>query len=261
MKRSRVALVVLILLALGLAACGDEATSTPVPPTATTAAPTTAAQAPPTTIAAATTLAPTGTPFNPIVLTITAGASITGSKPGTPVAPPTPTVPPTFANAAPANFPVYSGLKLINLGVLGQQVADTLSQTSKTAKSSFYYTTDTYDKVAGYYNTELLKSGYTKMVEQALPAFTSLTGNVLLYSKGTGASMEVTGLMVLGPLDAGLISVFSAASPDAAALKEGNSVVIILTGLTSDDLLAFQRSFAASDTVAASPGTTPAPTK
>lgn len=260
MKRSRGALVVLILLALGLAACGEEATSTPIPPTSTSAAPTTAAQAAPTPTAAATTVAPTGTPFNPIVLTITAGASITGT-PGTPIAPPTPTVPPTFANAAPANFPVYSGLKLINLGVLGQQVAETLSQTSKTAKSSFYYTTDSYDKIAGYYNTELPKSGYTKMVEQALPAYTSLTGNVLLYSKGTGASMEVTGMMVLGPLDASLIGVFSAASPDAAVLKEGNSVVIILTGLTGNDLVNFQRSLVTETTVAASPGTTPAPTK
>lgn len=260
MKRSRGALVVLVLLALGLAACGNEATSTPVPPTATTAAPTTAAQVAPTTTTATTTAAPTGTPFNPIVLTITAGASITGT-PGTPIAPATPTVPPTFANAAPANFPVYSGFKLINLGVLGQQVAETLSQSSKTARSSFYYTTDTYDKVAGYYNTELPKSGYTKMVEQALPAFTSLTGNVLLYSKGTGASMEVAGLMILGPLDSGLISVFSAASPDAAALKEGNSVVIILTGLTSDDLLALQRTFTATGTAVSSPSTTPAPTK
>ena len=251
MKRSRVALVLLIIMALGLAACGDTPTGTPVPATPTTAVPTTAA---------APTPAPTGTPYNPIVLTITAGASITGT-PGTPVAPPTPTVPPTFANATPANFPVYSGFKLINLGILGQQVAETLSQTSKTAKSSFFYTTDTYDKVAAYYNSEMPKQGYAKIVEQPLPAFTSLTGNVLLYSKGSGATAEVTGLMILGPLDANLSSVFSAASPDAAALKEGDSVVIVLTGLTSDDLVNFQRSFTAGGTTTTAAGTTPAPTK
>lgn len=249
MKRSRGSLVLLTLLYLGLAACGDTATNTPVPATSTTAAPTAAALP-----------APTGTPFNPIVMTITAGASFTGS-PAAQVAPATPTVPPTFANAAPTNFPIYSGFKLINLGILGQQVAESLSQTSKTAKSSFYYATDSYDKVAGYYNTELPKQGYTKIVEQPLPAFTSLTGNVLLYSKGSGATMEVTALMVLGPLDAALIGVFSAASPDAAVLKEGNSVVIILAGLTGDDLINFQRSFAGDATATTAASTTPAPTK
>jgi hypothetical protein len=249
MTRSRGALVLFTLLCLGLAACGDAATNTPVPATPTTTAPTTAALA-----------APTGTPFNPIVLTITAGASYTGS-PAAQIAPATPTVPPTFANAAPTNFPIYSGFKLINLGVLGQQVAQSLSQTSKTAKSSFYYTTDTYDKVAGYYNTELPKQSYTKVIEQPLPAFTSLTGNVLIYSKGSGATMEVTALMILGPLDAALIGVFSAASPEASVLKEGNSVIIILTGLTSDDLQNFQRTFTETGSNTTPVSTTPAPTK
>ncbi len=257
MKRSRGELVLLtLLLCLGLAACGDTATNTPVPATPSTTALTTAAV----TTAAATTKFPTGTPFNPIVLTITAGASFTGS-PAAQVAPATPTVPPTFANAAPANFPIYSGFKLINLGILGQQVAESLSQTSKTAKSSFFYTTDSYDKLAGYYNTELPKQGYNKVVEQALPAFTSLTGNVLLYSKGSGATMEVTALMVLGPLDPALIGVFSAASPEAGVLKEGNSVIIVLTGLSSDDLINFQRTFAADSTGATPGSSTPAPTK
>lgn len=252
MKRTRGALVLFLFLAIGLAACGDTPTSTPASTTA-----------PATTIPA-----PTSTPFNPIVLTITAGASSTGT-PGAQVAPATPTVPPTIANALPADFPVYSGFKLINLGVLGQQVAESLSQTSKTAKSSIFYTSDSYDKIAGYYNAELPKAGYSKVIEQALPAFTSLTGNVLLYSKGTGSSMQVSGLIILGPLDASLISVFSAAAPDAANLKEGNSVAIILTGLSSEDLLNFQRSFqAAGDST--TPGatsnsgisdTTPAPTK
>lgn len=246
MKRTRGALVLLIFLALCLAACGDSATSTPVPPT---------------TASATATPAPTSTPFNPIILTITAGASYTGS-PVAQVAPATPTMPPTIANTAPADFPVYSGFKLINLGVLGQQVADSLSQASRTAKSSIYYTTDPYDKVAAFYNTELPNQGYSKIIEQALPDFTSLTGNVLLYSKGTGASLTVSGLIVLGPLDASLISVFGAAAPDAAALKEGNSVAIILTGLTSDDLANFQRSFQVGDTVSTTPGaTTPSPTK
>ncbi len=245
MKRTRGALGLLLLLALGLAACGDSATATPVPPT-------TAATATP---------AATSTPFNPIIVTITAGASYTGS-PIPQVAPATPTAPPTFANPTPADFPVYTGFKLINLGVLGQQVAESLSQASKTAKSSIYYTVDPYDKVAAFYNTELPKQGFTKIIEQALPDFTSLTGNVLLYSKGSGASMQVSGLIVLGPLDASLISVFGAAAPDAAALKEGNSVAIILTGLTSDDLANFQRSFQMSRTAPASPGaTTPSPTK
>jgi hypothetical protein len=176
----------------------------------------------------------------------------------------------------PADFPVYGGFKLINLGVLGQQVADSLSQTSKTAKSSIFYTADTYDKIAGFYNTELPKAGYSKVIEQALPAFTSLTGNVLLYSKGTGSSMQVSGLIVLGPLDASLISVFSVAAPEATNLKEGNSVAIILTGLTSEDLLNFQRNFeTGGDTTTPEAGTpgagtpnnstanasTPAPTK
>ena len=246
MKRTRGAPVLLLLLTLGLAACGDSATSTPIP------TPTTAATATP---------APTGTPFNPIIVTITAGANYTGS-PVPQVAPATPTVPPTIANTAPTDFPVYSGFKLINLGVLGQQVADSLSQTSKTAKSSIYYTTDSYDKVAAFYNSELPGQGFTKVIEQALPDFTSLTGNVLLYSKGTGASMQVSGLIVLGPLDASLISVFGAAAPDASVLKEGNSVAIILTGLTSDDLLNFQRSFQMGGTAATSPiASTPAPTK
>lgn len=262
MKRSRGALVLLmLLLCLGLAACGDTATNTPVPATPTTTALTTAAvSTAAVTTAAATSAPPTGTPFNPIVLTITAGASFTGS-PAAQVAPATPTMPPTFGNAAPANFPIYSGFKLINLGILGQQVAESLSQTSKTAKSTFFYTTDSYDKLAGYYNTELPKQGYTKVVEQALPAFTSLTGNVLLYRKGSGPTMEVTALWVLGPLDAALIGVFSAASPEAAVLKEGNNVIIALTGLSSDDLLNFQRTFA-NDSAGATPGSvTPAPTK
>jgi hypothetical protein len=254
MKRTRGALVLFLFLAVGLAACGDTATSTPLPTTAS-----------PTTTAVATTPAPTGTPFNPIVLTITAGASYTGS-PAAQVAPATPTVPPTVANTAPTDFPVYSGFKLINLGVLGQQVAESLSQTSKTAKSSIFYTGDSYDKIAAFYNSELPKAGYNKVIEQALPAFTSLTGNVLLYSKGTGTSMQVSGLIVLGPLDASLISVFSAAAPEAANLKEGNSVAIILTGLTSADLLNFQRSFeSGSDTstpdASAAGASTPAPTK
>jgi hypothetical protein len=250
MKRLTAALALLILFSLGLAACGEAATSTQAP----TAAATTAA---------VTTLAPTGTPFNPIVLTITAGGSRTGS-PAAQVAPATPTVPPTFANIAPANFPIYSGLKLINLGYLGQQVADSLSQSSKAARSSFYYTTDSYDKLAGYYNTELPRQGFTKVVEQALPAFTSLTGNVLLYSKGSGATMQVSGMMVLGPLDATLVSMFAAASPEAAGLKDGNSVVIILTDLTTDDLANFQRSFAGANSTPAPVVTlpiTPAPTK
>jgi hypothetical protein len=246
MKRTIGAAVLLLLLALGLAACGDSPTGTPVP-TATTAATVTPAA--------------TSTPFNPIILTITAGANYTGS-PIPQVAPATPTVPPTIANTAPTDFPVYSGFKLINLGVLGQQVAESLSQASKTARSSIYYTTDPYDKVAAFYNTELPKQGFTKVIEQALPDFTSLTGNVLLYSKGSGASMQVSGLIVLGPLDASLISVFGAAAPDASILKEGNSVAIILTGLTSDDLANFQRSFQMTGTTAASPGaTTPSPTK
>lgn len=242
MKCSRGRLVLLTLLCLGLVACGEEATNTPVPATATVAA---VAPSP----------APTGTPFNPIILTITAGANHSGS-PVAPVAPATPTMPPTFANAAPANFPVYSGFKLINLGYLGQQVAESLSQSSKTAQSSFFYTSDSYDKVAGYYNTELPKQGYAKVVEQALPAFTSLTGNVLLYSKGSGPTSQVAGLMILGPLDAALIGVFTAASPEAAALKPGDSVVIILTGLTGEDLANLQRSLSSGAV-----GLTPAPTK
>ena len=251
MKRTLGALVLFLFLAVGLAACGDSATNTPV---STTAPPPTA-----------TTPAPTGTPFNPIVLTITAGASYSGSPPAQ-VAPATPSVPPTFANPLSADFPVYSGFKLFNLGVLGQQIAESLSQTSKTAKSSIFYTADSYDKIAGFYNTELPKTGYSKVIEQALPAFTSLTGNVLLYSKGSGSSLQVSGLIVLGPLDASLISVFGAAAPEASNLKEGNNVAIILTGLTSEDLLNFQRSFeAAGDTSTPNAGTpnagTPAPTK
>ena len=151
MKCSRGTPVLLIFLALGLglAACGENATNTPVP---ATTAPTTAA---------ATTLAPTVTPFNPIVLTITAGANHTGS-PAAQVAPATPTVPPTIANAAPPNFPIYRDFKLINLGYLGQQVADTLSQSSKTAQSSFFYTGAAYADVAGFYNSELPAQGYSK---------------------------------------------------------------------------------------------------
>jgi hypothetical protein len=231
MKRLRGTLVLLIFLfmSVSLAACGEDPTATSAP---TTLAPTTAAP---------TTLAPTSTPFNPIVQTITAGANHTGS-PAAQVAPATPTVPPTFANAAPPDFPIYSGLKLINLGYLGQQVAETLSQSSTTARSSFFYTTDSYAQVSGFYNSELPAQGYTKVVEQGLPAFTSLTGKVLLYSKGSGLTSQVAGLLVLGPLDSSLISVFKTASPDAAILKEGDNVVIILTGLTGQDLTNFQKS-------------------
>jgi hypothetical protein len=247
MKRLRGTLVLLIFLlmsmSVSLAACGEEPTTTPVPATAT---PTTAAP---------TTLAPTNTPFNPIVQTITAGANHTGS-PAAQVAPATPTIPPTFANVAPANFPIYSNLKLINLGYLGQQVADTLSQSSKTAQSSFFYTTDTYAQVSAFYNSELPTLGYTKVVEQGLPAFTSLTGKVLLYSKGTGPTSQVAGLLVLGPLDTSLISVFKTASPDAAVLKEGDSIVIILTGLTGEDLTNFQKSLEGGAV-----GLTPVPTR
>ncbi len=238
MKRLTTTLVLFTFFSLSLAACGEGATATPAPTPIATTIPT------PTSVAI-TTPAATGTPFNPIILTITAGASYTGS-PLAQIAPATPTMPPTFANAAPANFPIYGSFKLINLGYLGQQVAQSLSESSKTSRSSFYYTADSYDNLAGYYNTELPKQGYAKVVEQALPAFTSLNGNVLLYSKGTGTSMQVAALMVLGPLDATLISVFTNASPEAAILREGNSVVIILTGLTSEDLANYQKSFAES---------------
>ena len=94
------------------------------------------------------------------------------------------------------------------------------------------------------------------MVEQDLPAFTSLTGKVLLYSKGSGPASQVTGLLVLGPLDTSLISVFKTASPDASVLKEGDSIVIILTGLTGEDLANFQKSLQGGAV-----GLTPAPTK
>jgi hypothetical protein len=148
-------------------------------------------------------------------------------------------------------LPVYSGLKPISLGSIGQQISDTIGQASPTARNATFYTSDSYDLLSAFYNTEMAKLGYSKVAEQKLPEFTGLAGNVLIYLKGSGSSANAAVIMALGPLDANLVSVLSQTSPEAANLKANDSLVIILSGLTGDNLLELQKTLG---------GSNPAPT-
>ena len=245
MKRWVATLALILVLALALAACGDSATPTP-PPTAT---PTTVA---PTMAPAATPTAATTTVRNSIIATITAGSGVTAAVNAvtpTPAPAPSPTV---AAQTGAGDLPVYSGLKPVKLGSIGQQISDTIGQASPTARNATFYTSDSYDMLAAFYNTEMSKLGYNKVAEQKLPEFTGLAGNVLIYLKGTGPSANVAVIMALGPLDANLVSVLSQTSPEAANLKTSDSLVIILSGLTGDNLLELQKTLG---------GSNPAPTQ
>jgi hypothetical protein len=220
MKRRASTLVAVIMILFSLAACG-EPTSTVVP------------------------LLPTPTP-TPIVI-VTPTEIVTSPAPTV-----NPTPLPTVTNLPEVTFtpvpdsvgdvPVYSGLKPIKLGLIGQQISDSISQASPAARNAIFYTSDGYDKLAAFYNTEMASLGYTKAVEQTLPNITSLSGNVLIYARGTGASANVVVLIALGPLDASLLAAFNQSSTDAAVLKLNDRVVIILSGLSGTDLLALQKS-------------------
>ncbi len=231
-NKFRVGLLALLLLSVILAACGDTPTATAVPPTAT-AVPPTAIPAP----------APRPSVGNPIIATITA-AGAGGSFQSGPTPIPTTAIPatPTLVVTPPVGLPVYSNLKLLDLGSLGKQIGDSLSQAGPTSRSMIYSLSDSYDKLATFYNTEMIKAGYAKVAEQPLPDISGLTGNVLVYSKGTGTSASAVTLTIIGPLDPVLITAFSQAAPSAANLKPGDSIVIVVTGLTAANLLELQKS-------------------
>ena len=207
-KRLTILAVLLIGLALMLSACGNDATSTPLPAT-------------------------TPANVNPIIATITAG--VAGKSGASAVVTPGPTL--VAPVSALPGVPLYSNLKPINLGVYGSQIAIQFSQASPNARTAFYGTSDSFDKLSGFYNSEMTKQGYTKLAEQPLPASSSLDGKVLLYNKDT-TNLVVMGL---GPLDASLIATLSQASSSASTLKPGDTLVILLNGLTPTNLSDLQK--------------------
>ncbi len=244
MKRLSGLLVLGFLLALGLIACGDALTSTPA---AATVAPTIAPTIAP---APAPTAAPVATPTvgNSILATITAASGTSG-----PTTAPIPTRAPSPTPVITNDLPVYSGLKPLNLGILGKQVADSIGQAGPTARSVTYSTTDSFDKLAAFYNAEMTKVGYSKVAEQPLPASVGLAGSVLLYAKGTGTAANVVAVMALGPLEAEVVTSFLQVAPEASSLKAGDSVVIVLSGLTGTNLLELQKSLGTTSAPTASP--------
>ncbi len=271
----------LVLLVL-LAACGNEAATTPPLTsginTGTTNAATTQAitigtptgSAPlPANTTAPTTIAATASVGNPIIATITAGsgpANTASVKTATTQGVTSTTV---ATNLGAIGLPIYSGLKPVNLGTYASQIATGFSQASPTAKSSFYYTSESLDKISSFYNTEMTKLGFTKAIEQPLPASGDLPGNVLFYSKGTGPTTEVAGIFSLGPLDANLVKTLAEGAPGAADLKPNDTLVILISGLNGAYLTQLEQSFrgAGSPSPAASPAApspaapSPAPTK
>lgn len=270
-------LALVIGLLLSLSACGNEATPTSQPATAaptanrvaTTVASATTAAAVSTTAAAsndgaisavAVTVAATTarSTENPFIATITASSNPALVIPPSPTADASPTALPPTAIAA-TDLKLYSGLKPLDLGVFGTQISSNLVQASSGARNSFYSTSDTFDKLLAYYNTEAPRAGYSKATEQDLPDSAGLTGKLLVYNKGTGATANVVVLIVLGPLDEETIEVLSSASKDAASLKPKDNMVIIVSGLSGAYLSDLQRSLQSAGS--ADPTPTPTPTR
>lgn len=138
--------------------------------------------------------------------------------------------------------PFYAGLKAINLEELGQVMSSYLTQNSPSAKASYYYMSDNFDKLAQFYNNRMEGLNYSKITEQILPTQLNLKGNVLIYSRGEGAAIEVIAIMVLGPLDSNLATAFGESATAAKVLKAGDSLVIIISGLSGADLAQMQKS-------------------
>ena len=208
-------LMVFTVLMVGLAACGGtDSTPTSLPAT------------PQANIGGGTT--PGTTPFNPFIATITAGSSKNGG-PGAPTATPNPTIVAPVASLP--GIPVYANLKPVNLGVVGKQIAQEYSQNSPNTKAAIYYTSDSLDKIGGYYDDQMTKQGYKNLGSQPIPEASDLTGQILAYSKDASTNLVV---IELGPLSASLIETFSQSSPAASAIQPGDNLVIMLSGLSPD---------------------------
>jgi hypothetical protein len=156
-----------------------------------------------------------------------------------------PTLPPaTFfvaPTAEPSPVPLYTGLRSLDLQDFGRSLTEFLTTNSPNARTSFYYTSDSFSQLAEFYNGRMDALGFRKAAQQALPTQLGLRGNVLIYSRGSGAVLEVVTMMVLGPLDANLVGAFGEGASGARILRTGDSVVIVISGLTAADLEALQK--------------------
>ena len=147
------------------------------------------------------------------------------------------------SSTAPVTIPVYSGFKPLDLGEYGKQIQQQFSQAGANVHTTIYSTSDSFDQVINFYNNGLDSLGYTKAAQQDLPANTLLTGQVVLYGKGAGTDLQGIILVEFGPLDANTIAGFSAVAPAAKGLKPGDSIVVILSGITGSDLTQLQQTF------------------
>jgi hypothetical protein len=243
-----------LFLLLGLcatlvAACGEE-----IPPTQAAIVP----------IAPTRSNIPTGGPVRVTFTAVVAPANGTETPPPTrtPVVQPRPQVTPgvnitelpTIAPATPfiappvepSPVPLYTGLRGLDLQDFGRSLTEFLITNSPNARTNFYYTSDSFNQLAEFYNGRMDALGFRKAAQQALPTQLGLRGNVLIYSRGSGAALEVITMMVLGPLDANLVGAFGEGASGAKILRTGDSVVIVISGLTATDLEALEKVLKAS---------------
>jgi hypothetical protein len=161
-------------------------------------------------------------------------------------------------------LPIYSGLKPLSLGQTFEQALAQgfTGQAGLHAKYGVFSTSDSPDKLFTYYDSEMQKAGFTKATEQTVPSTSgvNLTGKLTAYQKGSGTGATGAVVLLLGPLDASTVALFTAQSPSAAQqLKPNDSIVFIFNNL-SGAALQLPESTPGSNTTTGTSSGAPAPT-
>ena len=160
----------------------------------------------------------------------------------------------TATPVPPLTLPIYDGFKPVNLGSLTTQLVQQFGQAGPSVGIVGYATSDNFSKLAAFYNRELPKLGYGQSQARDLPQGTPLNGKILLYSKGSGTTLDGLIIIGFGPLDRPTLNGFATDAPEVAVLKDGDSLILVISGLNGAYLSSLQKTFTSGGLDTPTPG-------